>query len=282
MLRHDHTRRSSVDPGLGAEIVTRPRLTVVVNNAGVTDEASLTTTPTPKISRHLRQLMDVNAFAAAELSSAAIREMAWSGGGAVINVGSIHARRAAPGTHVFYGMTKAALEVLTRNSAVEAAPYNVQVIGVNPGLVLTRRILEADWYDAAAAASEIPSGKPTHPRDIAALISILKDPAARLLTSTTLDASAGVANMLGGGPGTSFVVSQRTGLTAGDEVQITTARAAGARRLHQHGRRHEPRGPGSSLIQFDAGAVARAIVGARLGAGQPARGPDGTARGKTA
>jgi 3alpha(or 20beta)-hydroxysteroid dehydrogenase len=58
------------------------------------------------------------------------------GGGAMVNISSIHAHQTAPGGSA-YVATKAALEGLTRAMAVELGPMKVRVNAVVPGFILT-------------------------------------------------------------------------------------------------------------------------------------------------
>jgi 3-oxoacyl-[acyl-carrier protein] reductase len=71
-------------------------------------------------------------------------EMARAGAGAIVNVSSVLARRALVGSAV-YRATKAALEALTRQFAMELGPRGVRVNAVAPGFietVMTERIPE--------------------------------------------------------------------------------------------------------------------------------------------
>jgi NAD(P)-dependent dehydrogenase (short-subunit alcohol dehydrogenase family) len=98
--------------------------------------------------------------------------MAAAGGGAVVNVGSVHRRRTLPGFSA-YAASKGGLRALTSQLAVELAPAGIRVNCVEPGLVLVPRMLDAPWLEAAAARS--PSGRLTTPEEVATAVAWLLD-----------------------------------------------------------------------------------------------------------
>jgi NAD(P)-dependent dehydrogenase (short-subunit alcohol dehydrogenase family) len=105
-------------------------------------------------------------------------------GGAIVNIGSVAARRPAPGTSA-YNAAKAGLAVLTRSLALEWAP-KVRVNQVTPGLVQT----EADTY-ADGVERTIPMGRLATPSDIAAACLMLCSPEARFITGADLYVDGG-------------------------------------------------------------------------------------------
>src|SRR2546430_11739274 len=71
------------------------------------------------------------------MSRYAVEKMKQSGGGAIVNLSSISAFIAQP-LFVTYSATKAALLQMTRNMAMDLAPFNIRVNCVCPGTILTR------------------------------------------------------------------------------------------------------------------------------------------------
>jgi NAD(P)-dependent dehydrogenase (short-subunit alcohol dehydrogenase family) len=61
--------------------------------------------------------------------------------GAVVNISSVHGRRAAR-DHAVYEMTKGAVDALTRNVATTYGPYGIRANAVAPGGVLTPALKE--------------------------------------------------------------------------------------------------------------------------------------------
>lgn len=105
--------------------------TVLVNNAGINLRTSLAT---PTLATMQMEFM-VNALAAARLISVIGGLMRTVGKGSVVNVGSVKAT--LPGRSLGYGMSKAALENLTRSAAAILGSAGIRVNAVAPGDVLT-------------------------------------------------------------------------------------------------------------------------------------------------
>jgi NAD(P)-dependent dehydrogenase (short-subunit alcohol dehydrogenase family) len=66
--------------------------------------------------------------------------------GAIVNISSVHGRRAYR-DHAVYEMTKGAVDALTRNVAVTYGPYGIRCNAVAPGAVMTPA-LEQSFVDA--------------------------------------------------------------------------------------------------------------------------------------
>lgn len=83
-----------------------------------------------------RRSLDVNVIGTALCTKYAVREMQKTGGGAVVNVSSISGFIAQPG-FMTYSATKAAIVQMTRNLALDLAPFGIRVNCVCPGTILT-------------------------------------------------------------------------------------------------------------------------------------------------
>ncbi|HKX32515.1 MAG TPA: SDR family oxidoreductase [Blastocatellia bacterium] len=108
------------------------RLDVLVNNAAAFVlkglEASL---------EDWTRSLGVNVVGTALVSRYAVEKMKQSGGGAIVNLGSISSFVAQP-QFVTYSATKAALLQMTRNLALDLAPFKIRVNCVCPGTILTQ------------------------------------------------------------------------------------------------------------------------------------------------
>ncbi|MCS7015971.1 MAG: SDR family oxidoreductase [Gemmatales bacterium] len=108
-------------------------LDVLVNNAGV-GASGLFEEGTPQ---RLRQIMETNFFAAAELMRLAIPHLARSPlGGMIVNVSSVLGRRGVPG-YGDYCASKFALTGLSEALRAELVRYGIHVLTVSPGLIDT-------------------------------------------------------------------------------------------------------------------------------------------------
>lgn len=157
------------------------RLDVVVNNAGGSPYADAATM-SPRLAERVVALNLLAPFYVAQAANAVMQQQ--PGGGCIVNIGSVAARRPAPGTSA-YNAAKAGLAVLTRSLALEWAP-KVRVNQVTPGLVQT----EADTYAAGVEAS-IPMGRLASVGDIAAACLMLCSPDAGFITGADLYVDGG-------------------------------------------------------------------------------------------
>jgi NAD(P)-dependent dehydrogenase (short-subunit alcohol dehydrogenase family) len=113
------------------DIVSRlGRLDVVVNNAGGSPYADAATA-SPRLLQGVVTLNLLAPFYVAQAANAVMQTQ--DTGGVIVNIGSVAARRPAPGTAA-YNAAKAGLSVLTRSLALEWAP-KVRVNQVSPGLM---------------------------------------------------------------------------------------------------------------------------------------------------
>jgi NAD(P)-dependent dehydrogenase (short-subunit alcohol dehydrogenase family) len=174
------------DPAAVAELVdgivsSYGRLDVVVNNAGGSPYADAATM-SPRLAERVVALNLLAPFYVAQAANRVMQEQ--PEGGAIVNIGSVAARRPAPGTSA-YNAAKAGLAVLTRSLALEWAP-KVRVNSVTPGLVQT----EADTY-AAGLERTVPMGRLATPGDVAAACLMLCSPDARFITGADLYVDGG-------------------------------------------------------------------------------------------
>lgn len=109
---------------------------VLVNNAGFHERG-----PVAKVSvAELGRMIDVNLKAPIVLSRLAIPYLQQSGGGAIINVGSLAGRTPVPGSAT-YSATKAGLRAFTKALAEEVRDLQIKVAIVSPGPIDTGFIM---------------------------------------------------------------------------------------------------------------------------------------------
>jgi len=137
-------------------------LDVLVNNA-----SSFYPTPIGSVTEsNWHDLVGSNFKAPLFLTQAALPYLR-NGGGNVVNIVDIHARRPLA-DHAVYGPAKAALEMLTRSLAKELAP-EVRVNGVSPGAILWPEG-ELSEADRKSILRQIPMRRTGEPEDIAGCV----------------------------------------------------------------------------------------------------------------
>lgn len=124
--------------------------------------------------------------------------MITSGGGAIVNIGSMWAHQAIaslPATG--YSMGKAALHALTHNLAMELAEHKIRVNAVAPAVVATplyERFVPKDQLDSTINSfnSFHPIGRVGTPKDIASAVTYLLSEDASWVTGSILNVDGGV------------------------------------------------------------------------------------------
>ena len=134
--------------------------------------------------KHLKHTMDVNVFGPWFAAQAAVPLM--TDGGAIINMLSPGSDRYLP-KYAPVGVSKGALESLTKYLAVELAPRGIRVNGVSAGLVEGTdgvRMLDSELVGAYEA--KVPAGRHLPPEDVAGAVAFLASPAATMIIGQVL------------------------------------------------------------------------------------------------
>jgi NAD(P)-dependent dehydrogenase (short-subunit alcohol dehydrogenase family) len=188
-LTADVTVESQVAEAVTRVVDTWGRLDVVVNAAGV----GAGVVPLTELDLDVwRTVMSVNVDGAMLVSKHAGRALA--AGGVVVNIASVNAEQPAKGMAP-YCVSKAALAMLTRVSALDLAPRDVRVVAVAPGLVdtpMTRPGVTGVPETLRSMLESVPLGRIGRPQDVAALVCFLASEEASFITGTTVSADGGM------------------------------------------------------------------------------------------
>jgi enoyl-[acyl-carrier protein] reductase III len=163
-------------------------LDILVNNsASGVNRAAVDLT-----AHHWDWTMNVNARGAWLCARGALPLMQTRGGGAVVSVSSLGARRVMR-DYFLVGVSKAALEAVTRYLAVELAPFGVRVNAVSGGLVETDALKSFPWGPEVIAQNKArtPAGRMVEPEDIARVVGFLCTEAAQMIRGQTLIVDGG-------------------------------------------------------------------------------------------
>lgn len=168
------------------------RIDILVNDAAVSMRKGFDATR-----EDWQRSLDVNVIGTVQCTKFAVEEMKKSGGGAVVNVSSISALVAQPNFFV-YSATKAAVLQITRNMALDLAPFNIRVNAVCPGPTLTpdtrkamatSGLTEEQWF--ARVKTNTLLRRIAAPREIANAILFFASDEASFVTGSNLVADGG-------------------------------------------------------------------------------------------
>ncbi len=129
----------------------------------------------------------------------AIPELRKAGGGAIVNISSVHGLLTAPGK-LLYETGKGAVISLTRQLAVEYGPDNIRVNAICPGHIVTERIAERTWKENQSGLrffeAQYPLRRTGRPVDIANAIVFLVSEEASFITGHALAVDGGLTLQL--------------------------------------------------------------------------------------
>jgi enoyl-[acyl-carrier protein] reductase III len=143
--------------------------------------------------------LNINARSILLGARAAIPHMLQKGWGRIITITSIGSRRVFPEYSVV-GVSKAAIEAVTRYLAVELAPQGIIANCISPGVVLTGAL---DFFPSKDAMIEhaqkhTPTGRLVTPEDVGAVVTWLCSDAAAMIVGQTIELDGGYSLLMKG------------------------------------------------------------------------------------
>ncbi len=172
---------------LAAEVVkVYGRIDILINCAAIFVLKGVDATP-----EEWRLSVDVNIIGTA-LVTKHVAEPMKKGGGAIVNLASVSGFIAQP-NFMTYSATKGAILQMTRNMALDLAPYHIRVNAVCPGTILTPGVgkymadrgMTLDQLNAAEGAKTFLK-RIGQPREVANAILFLASDGASYITGTYL------------------------------------------------------------------------------------------------
>ena len=193
-IQTDITRETEVQAAVGRALERFGRVDILVNNAGKNFYYDATTMS----EEDWDNAMNVDVKGAWLCCKHILPSMKAEKAGSIINIASVHARITAPG-HFPYAAAKSALVGLTRNLALDYAPYNIRVNAICPGWV--RTALVQGWFDQQAdpkaAEERVLSFQPLRrigtPEEIANFVAFVASDEASFITGAELLIDGGMS-----------------------------------------------------------------------------------------
>lgn len=188
-LELDITDPAAISAGVAAIAQQHGRIDVLVNNAGVVLGGG------PMLDLDIGILdgvLAVNIRGTWLMTQAVGKLMAARKSGVIVNVSSVGARQPTPGLG-HYEATKAAVDAITRTTAIELAPFGVRANAIAPGPIITPLTADMAANPAARAAWEarIPLGSIAEVERIAPAVVFLASPGAAHITGVSLPLDGG-------------------------------------------------------------------------------------------
>lgn len=140
-LALDVTDEASMEAAVNQVIEAEGAIGVLVNNAGYSQSGAVETVPMDQV----RRQFETNVFGLTRMCQLVLPSMRERGWGRIVNIGSMGGKLTFPGGG-FYHATKYAVEALSDALRFEVRGFGVDVILIEPGLIVT------GFADAATAA----------------------------------------------------------------------------------------------------------------------------------
>lgn len=193
----DVQSRDSVDGFVADVVAAQGGVDILVNAAGVYDEAAMIEHPEDV----WQDQIDINLSGSFRMIRAVMPHMVAGGWGRIINLASM-AAHTGMANNAAYCASKAGLLGLGRCVSLEGAPHGVTCVSISPTWVETemlRKFIDADIAATGQSLEEVradyaksnPQNQLVQPEEVANLAAYLASDAARALTMSDFEINAG-------------------------------------------------------------------------------------------
>jgi 3-oxoacyl-[acyl-carrier protein] reductase len=163
-------------------------ITVLVNNAGITDDGLLLRMGVDQWDR----VIATNLRSVYLCTKTALRAMIRAKGGRIINISSVSGVSGNPG-QANYAASKAGVIGLTKSTAKEVGSRGITVNAVAPGFIATDMTDALGDEVTRAAAEQISLGRLGSPEEVASVVGYLASDEASYITGQTIVVDGGLA-----------------------------------------------------------------------------------------
>jgi 3-oxoacyl-[acyl-carrier protein] reductase len=163
------------------------KISVLVNNAGITRDASIL----KMTAEQWQQVMDVNLTGVFNCCKAISPNMIENGFGRIINTSSIVGLYGNFG-QANYAATKAGVIALSKTLARELGKYNITVNAVAPGFIATDMIKTIPEKVITMMTEKVPLKKLGTPEDVANTYAFLASDEAQFISGTVISVDGGL------------------------------------------------------------------------------------------
>jgi NAD(P)-dependent dehydrogenase (short-subunit alcohol dehydrogenase family) len=190
-LAGDLTHETDLERIVSFAVETYGSVDLLVNNAADIQRARLASLSAESIERQWA----INVRAPLILSQRAAAVMQQKGAGVIVNISSVGGQRAQlPGLP--YGMTKGALDALTRNLAMDLGEYGIRVNAVAPGWTPMNLDPVADAEYVRETSAFLSIRRPGTPSDVGAAVAFLASDDASYITGQVIAVDGGLSTQL--------------------------------------------------------------------------------------
>jgi NAD(P)-dependent dehydrogenase (short-subunit alcohol dehydrogenase family) len=180
-----------VERAVAAAVARWGRIDVLVNNAGLAEEAPFLEIEVESWDR----VLGTNLRGAFLMAQAVAKEQVSTGGGSIVHIASIDAS-GGDGQFASYNAAKAGLLGLNRTMAFELAPHGVRVNCVSPGFThteMTESAVPSEMMEYLVNRFDrVPMGRLVKPEEIAAACVFLASDDASAITGIDLTVDCGL------------------------------------------------------------------------------------------
>ena len=184
----DVTDRAQVDAVVAGVLAAHGRIDVLVNNAGITQDARLQKMTLEQFDR----VIDVNLRGVFHCSQAVSNQMVSQGSGVILNASSVVGLYGNFG-QTNYAATKFGVIGFTKTWSRELGPKGIRVNAVAPGFIATPMVAAMPEKVLKDLEAKVPLRRLGRPEEMANIYAFLASDEASYINGTVIEASGGMS-----------------------------------------------------------------------------------------